>query len=46
MSTSKSVSRLDQMRRWQAIRKQAENDKCAECRSLDTSWVVLDYGEP
>ncbi|KAL1528397.1 hypothetical protein AB1Y20_009746 [Prymnesium parvum] len=42
--TSTGMSRNDQMRRWQKIRKLPENDKCAECHAPDTSWAVLDYG--
>mmetsp|Transcript_14510 Transcript_14510/g.31432 ORF Transcript_14510/g.31432 Transcript_14510/m.31432 type:complete len:293 (-) Transcript_14510:559-1437(-) len=30
--------------RWLAIRAKPGNDRCAECDSSDTSWVVLDYG--
>lgn len=38
------MSRNDQMSRWEKIRELPENDKCAECHALDTSWAVLDYG--
>lgn len=44
VASQPKLSRLDKMRRWQAIRKLPENDRCAECHSRDTSWVVLDYG--
>ena len=40
------MSRNDQLRRWQRIREMPENEKCAECHALDTSWAVLDYGMP
>eukprot|EP00965_Chrysotila_dentata_P214339 6188135-Pleurochrysis_carterae.AAC.5 len=30
--------------RWKDIRTKKGNDRCADCSSRDTTWVVLDYG--
>ena len=44
MPPASGMSRRDQLIRWQKIRELPENNKCAECHALDTSWAVLDYG--
>jgi hypothetical protein len=38
------LSKLEQQRRWTAIKQKPGNESCAECGSRDTSWVVLEYG--
>ena len=41
-----STSRAEQFRRWAAVRQRDGNDRCAECESRDTSWVVLNCAQP
>lgn len=40
----KSLTKLEQYKRWAAVRERVGNGRCAECESTDTSWAVLDYG--
>ena len=38
------LCRDEAIRRWAEIKAAKGNERCAECSSSDTSWVVLDYG--
>ena len=38
------MSKAEADRHFKAIRSQPGNDRCAECRARDVSWVVLDHG--
>jgi hypothetical protein len=41
-----TTSKGEQFRRWAAVRQRDGNDRCAECESRDTSWVVLNCAQP
>ena len=44
MQPAQPLPRTEATKRFTALRGGASNDRCAECRARDTTWVVLDYG--